>query len=103
MPDHDPTIGLMSDPGVRRMIEAWFELERMKSNLIPSPDFAEKLKKCGERIRGAVMYLTSETMSESLTEAERSGGRHAVSAFWTEAVARGEAEIAAVLAELWTT
>jgi hypothetical protein len=100
MADHEPTIGLMSDPRVRRMIEAWFELERMKADLIPGPDFAERLIKCGERIRGAIMPLASETVTESLTEAKRSGGREALSAFWMEAVSRGETETGAALAEL---
>jgi hypothetical protein len=39
-PDHEPAIGLVSDLGLRGMIEAWFELERMKSNLVPGPDTA---------------------------------------------------------------
>jgi hypothetical protein len=103
MPDHEPAVGLMSDPRVRRMIEAWFELEKMEADLIPGPHFAERLKKCGERIRSAIMHLASEAMSESLAEAKRTGGRYAVSAFWMEAVTRGETETAAALADLWTT
>jgi hypothetical protein len=103
MPDHEPAIGLMSDPGVRRMIEAWFELEEMEADLILDPGFAERLRRCEGRIRDAIVHLASETMSENLAEAERGGGRHAVSSIWMEAVARGEAETAAALAELWTT
>jgi hypothetical protein len=101
MPDHEPTIGLMSDPGVRWMIEAWFGLETMKASLVPSLGLAGRLKTCEERIRGAVMYLASDTMSESLAEAKHTGGPDAVSALWMDAVARGEAETAAALAELW--
>jgi hypothetical protein len=103
MPDHKPTTGLMSDPGVRRMIEAWFELEEMEADLILDPGFAERLRRCEGRIRGAIVHLACETMSESLAEAKRTGGRDAVSALWREAVVRGEAETAAALAELWTT
>jgi hypothetical protein len=47
------------------------------------------------------MHLASETISEGLAEANRTGGRHAVSALWMEAVARGQAETTAALAELW--
>jgi hypothetical protein len=81
---------------------ACLTMSRPSAKLIPGPDFAESLMKCEERIRGAIMHLASETMSESLAEADRSGGRHAVSALWMEAIARGEAETAAALSELWT-
>jgi hypothetical protein len=47
------------------------------------------------------MHLASDTMSESLAEAKRTGGPDAVSALWMGAVARGEAETVAALAELW--
>jgi hypothetical protein len=75
----------------------------MKASLVPSPGLAGRLKTCEERVRGAIVHLASETMSESLAEAKRTGGRDAVSALWREAVVRGEAETAAALAELWTT
>jgi hypothetical protein len=101
IPDHEPAIGVMSDPGLRRMIEAWFELEKMKANPIPGPDLAGMLKKCEERVRGAIMYLASETVTKNLAEAYRSGGLNAKRALWKEVVAQGEAETAAALAELW--
>jgi hypothetical protein len=93
-PADELAIGLMSDPGLRGMIEVWFELEKMKSNLIPGPRFAWMLKRCNERIRCAIMHLASEPA------ANRSGGSEAVGALWMEAVARGNAETAAALAEL---
>jgi hypothetical protein len=68
-PDHEPAIGLVSDLGLRGMIEAWFELERMKSNLVPGPDTARMLKRCEVRIRGAIMHLASETVTESMAAA----------------------------------
>jgi hypothetical protein len=100
IPDHEAAIGIMSDPGLRRMIEAWFELEKMKANLISGPDLAEMLKRCEERVRGAIMHLASETVTKNLAEAYRSGGPKAKRALWMEAVAQGEAETAAALAEL---
>jgi hypothetical protein len=96
-PDHEPAIGLVSDLGLRGMIEAWFELERMKSNLVPGPDTARMLKRCEVRIRGAIMHLGSETVTESMAAADRSGGSEAVRALWMEAVAQGKAETAAAL------
>jgi hypothetical protein len=101
MPDHEPTIGLMSDPRVSWMIDAWFGLETMKASRVPSPGLAGRLKTCEERVRGVVVNLASETMSERLAEAKRTGGPDAVSALWMDAVARGEAETVAALAELW--
>jgi hypothetical protein len=101
MPDHESTIGLTSDPRVRWMIQAWFELETMKASRVPSPRLAGRLKTCEERVCGAVVNLASDTMSESLAEAQRTGGPDAVSALWMDAVARGEAETVAALAELW--
>jgi hypothetical protein len=91
-PDDEIAIDLMSDPGLRMMIEVWFELEKMKS--IPGPGFAWMLKRCSERIRGAIMHLASEPA------ADRSGGSEAVRTLWMQAVARGKAETAAALAEL---
>jgi hypothetical protein len=73
-PNNEPAIGLVSDLGLRGMIEAWFELERMKSNLVPGPDIARMLKRCEVRIRGAIMHLASETVTESMAAADRSGG-----------------------------
>jgi hypothetical protein len=82
------------------MIEAWFELERMKASRVPSPCLAGMLKTCEERVRGAIMHLASETMTDGLAGAERSGGAEAVRLLWMEVVVRGEAETAAALAEL---
>jgi hypothetical protein len=87
-PDDEIAIDLMSDPGLRMMIEVWFELEKMKS--IPGPGFAWMLKRCSERIRGAIMHLASETVTESMAAADRSGGSEAVRALWMEAVAQGK-------------
>jgi hypothetical protein len=101
MPDHEPTVVLMSDPRVRWMIEAWFGLQTMKASRVPSPRLAGRLKTCEERVRGAVVNLASDTMSESLAEAQRTGGPDAAGALWMDAVARGEAETVAALAELW--
>jgi hypothetical protein len=85
--------GLVSDLGLRGMIEAWFELERMKSNLVPGPDTARMLKRCEVRIRGAIMHLWErDSYRESMAAADRSGGSEAVRALWMEAVAQGKAE-----------
>jgi hypothetical protein len=96
-PDHGLAIGLVSDLGLRGMIEAWFELERMKSDLVSGPDTARMLKRCEVRIRSAIMHLGSETVTESMAAADRSGGLEAVSALWMEMVAQGKAETAAAL------
>jgi hypothetical protein len=39
------------------MIEVWFALEKMKSNLIVEPDFAGMLKRCEERTHAAAKAL----------------------------------------------
>jgi hypothetical protein len=96
-PDQEPPIGLVSDFGLRGMIEAWFELERLKSNLVSGPDTARMLKRCEVRIRAAIMHLGSETVTESMAAADRSGGCEAVRALWMEAVAQGKAETIAAL------
>jgi hypothetical protein len=97
-PDHEPAMGIVSDLGLRGMIEAWFELERMKSNLVSGPNTARMLKRCEARIRGAIMHLASETVTEkNMAAADRSGGSEAVRALWMEAVAQGKAETAAAL------
>jgi hypothetical protein len=100
MLDHEPAIGLRSDLGVRRMIEAWFELETMKVSRVRGLGLAGMLKTCEERVRGAIMHLASEAVTDSLAEADHSGGPEAVRSLWMEAVVRGEAETAAALAEL---
>jgi hypothetical protein len=96
-PDDEPAIGQVSDLGLRGMIEAWFELERMRSNLVLGPDTASMLKRCEVRIRSAIMHLGSETVTESMATADRSGGCEAVRAFWMDTVAQGRAETAAAL------
>jgi hypothetical protein len=92
-PSHELAISLMSDRGLRGMIEIWFEVEKMKSNHIPAPDFAGRLRKCEERIHGAIMRLANQA---AIT---RSGDSGAVT-HWMEAVARGKAETVSALAEL---
>jgi hypothetical protein len=93
MPQRKPATGLMSDPGLRGMIEVWFALEKMKSNLIVEPEFAKMLKRCEERTHAAIMHLASET-------ADQNEGAEAVRVLWKEAVARARTETAAALAEL---
>jgi CspA family cold shock protein len=92
-PDREPAIGLMSDRSLRGMIEIWFEVEKMKSNHVLVPDFADRLRKCEQRIHGAIMRLANEAALS------RSGESGAV-ALWLEAVARGKAETVSALAEL---
>jgi hypothetical protein len=93
-PNREPPVNRISDRGLREMIGIWFELEEMKSKLIPTPGFAGRLNKCEERIRGAIMHLANQAA------AERSGDSRAVRALWTEGVARGKAETASALTEL---
>jgi hypothetical protein len=92
-PNREPAIGLMSDRSLRGMIEIWFEVEKMKSNHVPAPDFADRLRKCEQRIHGAIMRLANEAALS------RSGESGAV-ALWLEAVSRGKAETVSALAEL---
>jgi hypothetical protein len=92
-PDREPAIGLMSDRSLRGMIEIWFEVEKMKSNHVLVPDFADRLRKCEQRIHGAIMRLANEAALS------RNGESGAV-ALWLEAVARGKAETVSALAEL---
>jgi hypothetical protein len=96
-PDHEPAIGLVSDLGLRGVIEAWFELERMRSNLVSDSETAKMLKRCEVRIRRVIMHLASETVTESMAAVGRSGGSEAVGAFWMAAVTQGKAETAAAL------
>jgi hypothetical protein len=84
------------------MIEAWFELEGMKSNLPSGPYTARMLKRCEVRVRGAIMHLGSETVTESMAAADRSGGSEAVSALWVQMVAQGKAETAAALRSFYS-
>jgi hypothetical protein len=93
-PNREPPVNRISDRGLREMIEIWFELEKMKSKLIPAPGFAGRLNRCEERIRGAIMHLANQAA------AERNGDSRAVRALWTEGVARGKAETASALTEL---
>jgi hypothetical protein len=83
----------MSDQSLRGMIEIWFEVEKMKSNHVPGPDFAGRLRKCEQRIHGAIMRLANEA---ALGRGGESGGV----ALWLEAVAHGKAETVSALAEL---
>jgi hypothetical protein len=69
----------------------------MKSNPVSGPDTARMLKRCELRIRGAIMHLGSETVTESMAAADRSGGSEAVKALWMESVAQGKTETAAAL------
>jgi hypothetical protein len=93
VPNHEPAINLMSDRSLRGMIEIWFEVEKMKSNQVRAPDFADRLIKCEQRIHGAIMLLANEAALD------RSGDIGGV-ALWLEAVARGKAETVSALAEL---
>src|SRR5271169_681714 len=100
MLEHKPATGLMSDPGLGGMIEVWFALEKMKSNLIPGPNFAGMLKRCEERTHAAIMRLANETVTERIVPADQNEGAEAVKVLWKEAVARARMETAAALAEL---
>jgi hypothetical protein len=73
-------ISLASVKPTDGMIGVWFELEKMKVNLIPIPDFAGMLERCEARVRGAIMHLARETVTESIAAADRSGGSEAVMA-----------------------
>jgi hypothetical protein len=100
MLEHKPATGLMSDPDLRGMIEVWFALEKMKSNLIVEPGFARMLKRCEERTHAAIMHLASETVTERIVPADQNEGAEAVRVLRKEAVGRARTETAAALAEL---